>query len=672
MSRVGRRLRAASPLGSIFIACLGWAIAGASLAAPDAAGYLFPRYQRPAEIARACEALLADTRRLRARITDAAQVPDAGLLDAFDALQRRDDDTLGPLALLAAVHPDKPMRDAAETCTLRHQPLADAFLQNARVHARLQALTPVDPIDTHYRQDLLDAMEDAGVALPRRQRERARALASRIAALTQDFERRLRDDPTRLAFTAEQLAGVPRAIWATAPRDANGRHLLRADAPTYLAVIENAQRADTRERFWRAMQNLGGQPNLDTLAELARLRRERASLFGQASYADSVLRRRMAGSEAGVQQFLDEVRQAVSQRERSDLQALREAKAAQLGRPVDRVRLDRWDVAYYLERVRSAQYAVNTEQFRKHFPSAAGPDLLFRLAERLFGVRFVPDDQPLWHREAKAFGVYDAAGGAQLGELFIDLYPRPGKYNHAAVWGFRSGATSVGRTGAAALVANLSRDGLTLYELETLLHEFGHALHGMLSATRYASQNGLNTPLDFVEAPSQMLEEWVYDPAVVAWMQSGCKDCEPVPRELLMQAERARHFGKGLEFARQHLYASYDLALYGRQAVDPMGLWARMEAATPLGHVKGTRYPAGFEHVAGGYAAGYYGYLWSLALAEDLRTAFAADKLDATVGRRYRDVVLAPGAQRPPVESMVQLLGRPASREAFFRWLDKR
>ncbi len=631
--------------------------------------YAFPVFRQPADVKTACDALQADTRRLQQQVP---AVPDADLLGALDALQRREDDTLGPTALMAAVHPDKAVRNAAEACSLRQQPLSDSFLQNERVHARLLALKPADAIDAHYRQDLLDAMEDAGVALPKRQRDRARALAARIAAHTQDFERRLRDDPARVALSPVQLEGVPASAWSAAPKDTRGRHLLRLDTPTYLAVVENATQADTRERIWRAMHNLGGAPNLHTLGELARLRHERAALFGHASYADGVLRRRMAGNEAGVQQFLDEVRQAVSARERSDLQTLREAKAKHLNQPLERTTVRRWDVAYYLERVRSEQFAVNAEQFRRHFPSQAGLGFLFRLAERLFGVRFESMSSALWHPDAQAFAVSDAQSGDHLGVLFTDLYPRPGKYSHAAVWGFRSGSTAAHRPGAAALVANLSREGLTLYELETLLHEFGHAMHGLLSRTRYASQNGLNTPLDFVEAPSQMLEDWLYDPQALAWMQGGCDACPAVPATQLEQAERARHFGKGIAFARQHLYASYDLALYGHASVEPMMLWSRMEAATPLGHVAGTRFPAGFEHVAGGYAAGYYGYLWSLALAEDLRTAFTKDKLDAAAGRRYRDEVLAPGAQVPPADSMRQFLGRAPNREAFFRWLGRR
>jgi thimet oligopeptidase len=225
---------------------------------------------------------------------------------------------------------------------------------------------------------------------------------------------------------------------------------------------------------------------------------------------------------------------------------------------------------------------------------------------------------------------------------------------------------------AAALVVNLNREGLSLREMETLLHEFGHALHSLLSNTRYAGQGGTNTALDFVEAPSQMLEEWVYDPEVLALMKTVCSTCEAVPSELLARAEHSREFGKGIQIARQHLFASYDLALYGKAPSDPLTLWKKMEGATPLGHEKGSLFPASFGHIAGGYAAGYYGYLWSLVLAEDLRTAFLSQKINPEVASRYRQDILSQGGQVLPKTMMKNFLSREFNSDAFFKSLQKK
>ena len=635
--------------------------------------YRFPVYTDGAQVGTACEGMLADLKLQEAMLEKPADdaTPPGELLVAVDALTLRYEDTLGPMALLTSVHPDKAIRDATEACELKYEAFNTAFLQNAAVYARLKAAQPADAIDRRYLQDLLNAFEDSGVGLPADKKKRALDINAEITRVSQEFDRRIREDKTQVPFTVAELAGVPPPVWKDAKRDAQGRILLGLDYPSSIPVLENAVSAVARERMWRAFMNQGGAENLALLAQLATLRREYANLFGFSSYADFVLRHRMAHSEAEVQTFLATVKDAVRARELADLEVLRAEKARHLNQPLDQTVLARWDTAFYSERVRRANYAVDQEQFRRYFPPEASLRFVFRVAERLFGLTVAPAAAPqtLWHPQARSYTVTDNETNALLGTLFVDLYPRADKFNHAALWSFRNVSTLAGRQPAAALVVNVSRQGLTLDELETLLHEFGHGLHALLSKTRYAGQGGTNVQLDFVEAPSQMLEDWVYDPQVLALFAEVCPSCEPVPMPLLAQARAARDFGKGTQFSRQHLYASYDLALHGREPADPLMLWAQMEGATPLGHVPQSMFPAGFEHIAGGYAAGYYGYLWSLVLAEDLRTAFAADRLSPAVGRRYRETVLENGGQVAPGKLLQRFLGRPTDSQAFFKAL---
>jgi thimet oligopeptidase len=633
--------------------------------------YTFPTYRDAAQIDSECTRLLADQNAAEQRLEQIAADGGAAPLPAIDAIGMRYEDTLGPLGLLASVHPAKAIRDAAEACDLKYQEFNTRFLQNAKVYALLKQVQAADAIDRRYLRDQLDAFEDSGVGLAPEKQARARAISTELTRLGQEFERRIREDKTLVPFTAAELKGVPAAVWKKNKRDAKGRYLLGLDYPTAGPVLERADRAASRERMWRAMNAQGGKENLEALAQIAQLRREYAQLFGFDSYADFVVRRRMARSEAAVLGFLGEVKVAVAQRELADLAQLRAAKAKQLGAPLAGTTLQRWDVSYYTERVRAANYTVDQEAFRRYFPPEASLQFVIRLAEQLFAVRFAEVKQSLWHADARAFEVSDAATKQSLGTLFVDLYPRADKYNHAAVWPILGVSTRVQRLPVSGLVVNFDRKGLSIEELETLLHEFGHALHGVLSTTRYAGQAGTSVQHDFAEAPSQMLEDWVYDPKVLAIFRQVCKACTPVPAALLARAERARHFAKGIQFARQHLFASYDLAVFGKQPEDPMALWARMEGATPVGHVPGSMFPAGFSHIATNYGAGYYGYLWSLVVAEDLRTAFAADKLDAAVGRRYRDSVLANGGQVAPEDLLRQFLGRPTDGKAFFQSLAK-
>jgi thimet oligopeptidase len=647
----------------------------AQRAAAAEEGYVFPRYTSAPQIERDCAALLSQQKNEEQRLQQLAAAEGANMLDALDALdamQRRYEDTIAPMNLLAAVHPAKAIRDAADACDLRYQAFLSAFRQNPRIHALIKQVQPVDEIDRRMQRDQLEAFEDAGADLAADRQVRAQAINTEITRLTQLFDRSVLEDKTLVAYTAAELRGVPVAVWHAAKRDRQGRYLLSLDYATSGPVVARAISAGSRERMWRAVYRRGGEGNLVALAQLGQLRKEYASLFGLESYAEYALRRRMAQGVAEVQDFLAGIKQAVADRELSDLAALRAAKAQHLKLPPGEVAIQRWDRDYYIERARQAGYAVDQEQFRAYFPPEASLQFVFKLAEQLFGVKFTPVAQVLWHPDARSFNVIDIASRRLLGTLFVDLYPRPDKYGHAAVWPVRNVSTLAQRLPAAALVVNFNRHGLDLDELETLLHEFGHALHGLLSTTRYAGQGGLNVKIDFVEAPSQMLEDWVYDPRVLALFQQVCKGCKAVPAALIAKAERARHFGKGIYFARQHLYAVYDLALYAKDAPDPMALWSRMEGQTPLGYVPGSMFPASFNHVAGWYAAGYYSYLWSLVLAEDMRTVFAADRLDAAVGRRYRETVLANGGQVAPGELVQQFLGRPSDSRAFFTSLGRK
>ncbi|MES2958618.1 MAG: M3 family metallopeptidase [Pseudomonadota bacterium] len=656
------------------IALLALALAAtSSLAATPTKipGPAFPHYASPVALTAACTANVDRAKAAVKRLE--RQRPGPHWLAAYDDLNVLAEDLAGHIFVLTNVHPDKAMRDASEACELRWQDFFSTLGQNEKLYRTARQVRARDDIDREFLKTTLEGFEDGGVTLPPVPRARAKVIQDRLTELGQIFDKNVRDANIQVAFTEAELQGVPEGVWKAAKRDAQGRVLLGVDEPTYVPVLQNAVDTAARERMWRAKTNEGGAPNLLLLAELGQLRREYAQLFGHASYADFALRRRMAATTGNVNRFLDEVGTAVREREQRELDELRAAKARDLGKPLSEVKLERWDSAYYTERVRRERYRVDQEAFRPYLPPQESLALVMRVVEKMLGVKYtrVPDAR-LWHPDAQAYAVSDAATGKPLAALFVDLYPRQGKYNSAAVWSYRNASTRLKRIPQATLVVNFDRQGLTLDDLSSsLLHEFGHSVHNNLSTTRYSSQGGTQTLRDFSEAPSQMLEQWVYDARVAGVMREVCPACKPIPTDLLDQARAADRYGKGMFYARQRLYAAYDLALYGADAPEPMALWARMEGATPLGHVAGTTFPAGFGHVASGYSAGYYGYLWSEVVAADLRTAFAENRLDAAVGRRYRNTVLANGGQRPPQSLVRDFLGRETNTKAFFEDLKR-
>jgi thimet oligopeptidase len=636
-------------------------------AAPTLPGPAFPNYADAAALEAACTKNLATVQATVSKLEGQPAGP--RWLAAYDDINALAEDLAGPVYLLSNVHPDKPMRDASEACELRWQDFFSTLGQNEKLYKAAKQLKPRDTIDRELVKNTLEGFEDSGVSLPPEQRQRAKAIQDRITELSQTFDKNVREAGIQVAFAEAELKGVPEGVWKNAKRDAEGRVLLGLDYPTYGPVMEQAQSGAARERLWRAKQTEGGQANLKLLAEIAKLRLEYAQLFGFKSYADFTLRRRMAENTANAKRFLEEVRLAVTEREKREIDELREGKAKDIGKPVADVKLERWDVSYYSERIKRERYSVDQEAFRPYFPPQESLALVMRIIEKTMGVKYtrVPGVK-LWHPDAQAFVASDVKTGKALATLYIDAYPREGKYNHAAVWPIRTASTRLKRAPQAALVVNFDRKGLNLDEMNTLLHEFGHAVHNNLGAMRHSSGNVLR---DFVEAPSQMLEAWVYEPSVMALMRDVCAACKPVPDELLAKAKVAERYGKGVRYARQQFYASFDLALHDADAPEPLALWAKMEGASVLGHVPGTLGPAGFSHVAGGYAAGYYGYLWSEVVAVDLRTAFGNDKLDAKVGRRYRDTVLANGAQTPPQQLVRAFLGRESNSKAFFEDLKR-
>jgi thimet oligopeptidase len=631
----------------------------------------FPKFDHGPQVASACttglEGAVMRVKELEKR--------KAGVdwLKGWESLYNWEEDQSGALIFLQNVHPNPEVRAEAEKCEQRWSAFQAGMGLNDLVYqgAKQTVATLKDPVDKRAAQLALEAFEDSGVALPKDKQAAAKQIADKLAALSQQFNRNIRDAHTRVAFTDAEMKGVPESVWKGQPRDADGKLTLPIDGPAYATVMQSAEDPAARERLWRAKTNEGGPDNLKVLAQIEQLRLDQARLFGFASYGEFVLRRRMVESPTRAMKFLDDVHGAVADQDKHDTAELRDAKARHLGQPLEVTKLQRWDTMFYAERIERDRFALDDEAFRPCFPPQESLRFVMRLAEKMFGVRYDKVDAASWAPEVQAWAVTDVASNKKVATLYVDPYPRDGKYNHAAVWNYRNGASSVPRQAQSALVVNFDKRGLTLRELETLMHEFGHTLRNNLSATRYASDAGENVAQDFAEAPSQMLEEWVYDKKVLKVFQEVCPTCKPAPDDLVDKARAARDFGKGMQVARQQLYAAYDLSLHGAAAPDPMETWEKLEASTPLGYVAGTTFPSGFAHIAGGYGAGYYGYLWSQAVATDMRTAFGADKLDPKVGARYRSSVLAEGAQKPPQQIVKDFLGRDGSSQAFFDWLKK-
>ena len=638
------------------------AAAAAGAAAPAPARPLVATYDA-AKVTRLCDEGIARAKASIARME--AKKGGAGFFDEWNRLQIEMEDVVNPIYLMGSVHPDKSVRDAADPCLTRFTTLSTELFQSEKLFARVTAAKSASAHQAKLRKDLVEGFEDTGVALAPDKRARAKEIFDRMEAIRQAYDQRIRDDPTKVVFSPAEMEGMPEAYLAAQKKDGDGNYVLGLDYPAYIPFLANARSEAARKRYYVAKLREGGEENLGRLEEIFRLRKELAGLYGLPSFAHYSLRRKMAGSPEAVEKFLAEVKAAVRPVEIAELEVLRAEKAKEAGTPVDGTTFARWDLFYWQERVRKSRFSVDQEELRKYFPTDKAVAFTLLLSEKLYGVKFTERKVPVWHPDVRYFDVTDAKNGTFLSGFYLDLFPREGKYNHAAAFPVRGVSTLAKRTPLSVLVTNFNRTGLDQEEMETLLHEFGHVLHGVLSRTDYVTHAGTSTPGDFVEAPSQMFEEWGRRDQPLALLAKICPDCPRLTKDDIDRLGAARRFGKAILYSRQWLYAAFDMSL-STEPQPPMQAWERLESQTPLGFVEGTLFPASFSHIASNYAAGYYGYMWSQAIALDMLSAFSKNMLDAKTGRRYRDTILAQGGQVEPADMVRRFLGREPATQAFF------
>jgi thimet oligopeptidase len=532
----------------------------------------------------------------------------------------------------------------------------------------------------------------AGMGLPPAQREQIKAAQKEITRLSIEFEKGIREDETRVPLTREELSGLPDAYF-------ENPNLLRSDEiylvgmayPQFLPVMLHCDDETTRKKVWLAYKRRGGTGNVRLLEQILRLRGEAAQLLGYAHPADYETEIKMAKNAKEVQEFYATLRPLVRAKALKDYEELVAAKRRHTGDP-DAV-LYPWDSDFYLNRLKKTKYAVDSERVREYFPLERVIDGLFSITQSLYGLEYrdvtrqaVSAGRPVWHEDVRLYEVWDEAAGRMLGEFYIDLHPRDNKYSHAAQWGLAQ--HKVWSNGdvtlpLAALVCNFPKPTagrpslLTHDDVETLFHEFGHLLHTILSESRYFRFGGTQVERDFVEAPPQMFENWMWDAAVLKTFARHYETGEPFPDTLLEGMLRARNLGSGMLAERQYFYGLYDLRCHiatgGVVDTTQLGLdlWDPAQDNVELyDPVPETYFQASFGHLTG-YQAGYYGYQWSLVFACDMFERFqeAGGMLDPEAGAYYRRMILARGGTIDGLDLVTEYLGREPKMDAYLKHL---
>ncbi|KAH9002641.1 Metalloprotease [Lactarius hatsudake] len=618
----------------------------------------------------------------------------------FLALARSDSEfsnVTEPLSFYQHVSTSKELRDASNEAEVLVRDFGvDSSMRIDVYNAKIAAQKNIESSGKKLNQEeqrLVEKMVQdgtrAGLSLPEADRERLTEWNKELSQVCLEFSKNFNEENGSISFTLEELKGVPEDVISGYPKRKDGDKELydvMHRTPDIFPLFKYAKSAETRRQAWESFE-ARLELNAPLFDRALELRRKIAALLGYDTWADYKTEVKMVKSGENVEKFLSDLEQRLrplGARERETLLKLKADELKAAGQPFDGDMYP-WDYRYYDRMHVEKTLSLDDSLVKEYFPVSVVVPAILEIYQDLLRVRFheVKDTQT-WHPDAQMFAVWAADARDEsgfVGYCYLDLFPRASKYSHAAVWPLlHSYLHPDGKRlyPLTAMVANLAkptpeRPALMRHDdVVTFFHEMGHVFHGLLSRTQFARFHGTSVARDFVEAPSQMLENWCWEPKVLEKMSRHYKTNEPLSPELIKKIVQSRYVNVGLTYLRQVFFARFDLHVHTyKDKEDVTAIWNDMRDRITL--FKGGKRSAGqgsFAHLVGGYDAGYYGYSYSLVFAADMyQTVFKEDPLDVTRGDRYRKSILQPGGSREELESLEEFLGRPPNSDAFMKEL---
>ena len=598
-----------------------------------------------------------------------------GVLGPFNDFQVLLFDGTQMPGLMQRVHPDPAVREAAAACERDFSALGTRAQLSRALYERIAGVdvSTADAKTSRFVEVTLRDFRLSGIDRDEQVRARIAVLQDEITVLEQAFMKNITEDVRSIAARSpDDLAGMPGDWIESHPPGEDGLVHVTTDYPDYMPFMRYAERDDLRRALYLAFNTRGYPANRDVLQQLVERRYEIARLQGFDNWADKAGADKMIGNAANARRFVDDALGAARPRAESDY---RELLAYTRVTDPEADAVEAWQLSYVTDKLRQDRYHVSSEELRQYFEYDRVRDGIFDLTTDLFGleIRERPDAMT-WHDSVEAYEFVE--GGRVVGRFYLDMHPRDGKYKHAAHVYYRAGVGDE-RIPESVLVCNFpGGDGgpakLEHRQVETFLHEFGHLIHYHL---RYHQPwVGISQPeRDFIEAPSQMLEEWIYDPATLRRFAIN-DDGEPIPAATVERTSAARDFGEGIRVYGQLALADLSLSLHDRAPADfdleeLYQTISQEHAITPL--VPEVRKFANFGHLGqASYSASYYTYMWAQAIAYDMFGRFEEAGLrDNETAMDYRRTVLEPGGSMPAADYIAEFLGRPFNLDAFTRRL---
>lgn len=595
------------------------------------------------------------------------------------------------LVFMSNVHPEAAVRDASTAAEEKYNNFVVDVWKREDLYKAVKQYADTKPKlegeQARLLQFILRDYKRSGLALSAEDRAKLAEIEKEIGRLAIDFNKRIAEDESSVMLTKEELAGVPDDVIKGMPQN-NGVYIANMQAPTYMPIMENAELESTRQKVWMCHKRRAGTKNIAVLEKVLLLRAQQAKLLGYESNADYEVEVRMSKEPQNVTDFYAKLRPLVRQKAKQDFAEFQAAKRTQTGDPA--ATLKPWDFAFFKNYMLKNTYAVDAEKVAEYFPMDRVVEGLFTITQSLYGLEYKDvtatrggtAERPLWHPDVKLFEVYNKGSKELLGEFYLDMYPRENKYGHAAQWGLvQHKVWSNGKvnTPLAALVCNFTKPTddkpslLQHSEVETFFHEFGHCLHTIVSEAKYHRFSGTSVERDFVEAPSQMFENWVWDAECLGTFARHYKTGEPLPKSLLDGMLAAKNVGSGMDAENQFYYGLTDFTYESTTTgtVDTTKIATDLYPELQLYNFRpeGTYYQGAFGHLMH-YNAGYYGYMWSLVYACDMFQRFKElGMLNPEAGMYYREKIISKGGTQDGMDLVKGYLGREPNLEAFAKEL---
>lgn len=593
---------------------------------------------------------------------------DTAISDYFGSVQ--------PLTMMGNVYPDPAIVSEGRAVEELSQNFVTGVNTRRDLYNALQSAVPRTPGESRLYNVTIRDFKKNGLDLPDDRLSRVREMRVDLSRLEIRFNANLDNDTTTLEFTGEELAGVPAESLSAFSRTANGTYLVTTQIPDYTAVMRNADRNMTRQKMYDAYNSRQAEVNTQILEEAVSLRRAIAQELGYATWADYRLDGRMAKNPETVMAFIDTMEEPLKEKNRAEMAELLTIKQ---GYDRSATVVDPWDVAYLRNEQKRLFFAYDENEVKEYFPADTVVKGMFGTYGTLLGIRFEEvKGAAVWSPEVRLFRVSNLSDNATIGYLYLDLYPRENKHQFIFESGIINHRIKNGTSviPVAIIVDNLAAPTaekpslMTMNEIYVLFHETGHAMHSLLSRSPYGTMSGTNVEWDFVETPSQTLEEWVYDPEVLESISGHyTNSSEKIPAPLRDRIIAAKNVGNGYDFSRQLVLVLLDMRLHTAQGpVNATRIYVDSFSevtGTPL--TVGTHMPATFGHLMGGYDAGYYGYMWSKVYALNIVDEFKKDGMtNQTTGMKFRQEILAKGNMEDGTVLLENFLGRGPGVEALY------